>query len=210
MQLRSLGMASLLGLVAGFVGCGSETPTAQPTSEPAPTASAAADAVGGAPASADVPPPTDVVSRFLDQIRRGGDQTDAAALMTSKARAECQRTGLVLQPIGSPETHFEVTRSEPVPGSEDAALVHTLLVEPPLDGKSEAASYQVVWALRREASGWRISGLALEIEAGQDPLVVDFENGNDAARKLGVEVATERADQPALRQAADANAPAVR
>jgi hypothetical protein len=210
MQLRTLGMASLFGLVAGLVGCGSETPPAEESREPAAAASAAADGARVAPSPADVPPPTDIVSRFLDQIRRGGDQTDAAALMTSKARAECQRTGLVLQPIGSPETQFEVTRSERVPGSEDAALVHTLLVEPPLEGEAEPTSYQVVWALRREAEGWRISGLALEIEAGEEPLVVDFENGNDAARKLGVEVAADPADQPAVRQAAEASDPAVR
>lgn len=197
-------IAGFVVLGAGLVGCSSETPTAQQS--PAADASATSGEQGANQTSsqaAAVPPPTDVVSRFLDQIRRGGAQTEAGALMTTKAQAECKRTGLVVQPLGSPETHFEVTRSEFVPGTKDAALVHSMLTEPPLQEGAEPASYQVVWALRLEPAGWRISGLALEVEAGQEPLVVDFENGNDAARKLGVDIAATPANEPTEQQAAE-------
>lgn len=190
-------------LGAGIAGCSSEKPTAQQSPQAEMAANAGNPGSGGSAPHADVPPPTDVVSQFLDQIRRGGAQTEAGKLMTTKAQAECKRTGLVVQPIGSPETRFEVTRSELVPGTRDAALVHSVLTEPPLEEEADPVSYQVVWALRLEPAGWRISGLALEVAQGQEPLVVDFENGNEAARKLGVDIATTPAGEPGAQQASE-------
>jgi hypothetical protein len=44
--------------------------------------------------------------------------------------------------------------------------------------------YQVVWALQNEAGQWRISGLAMEIDPTQSPLIVNFEDGNRMAELL--------------------------
>jgi hypothetical protein len=44
--------------------------------------------------------------------------------------------------------------------------------------------YQVVWAVEKEAAGWRISGLAIEVAANQPPQIVDFEDGNQMAKLL--------------------------
>jgi hypothetical protein len=99
------------------------------------------------------------------------------------AQAECRRTGLVVQPIGSPDARFEVTRSEAVPGHDDAALVHSLWTEPS-EGGEAAATYEVVWALSHEEAGWRISGMILQLDPSAPPLMVDFENGDDVLAKL--------------------------
>ena len=168
--------------VAFTVGCGSSADsTASKAAKPSPADAVAADAPADIAPGAE--PPTEIVSRFLDSVRRGGAQAEAGRLMTEKAQAECRRTGLVVQPIGSPDAQFEVTRGEQVPGEQDAALVHSLWTEP--DGAGNRVTYQVVWALRRESVGWRISGLAMELQEGAEPLVVDFESGASLAAMMG-------------------------
>lgn len=124
---------------------------------------------------------TDVVSQFLDLVRRGGGDSGAAALLTQKAQNELNRIGRTVQPIGSPDARFVVTRAEAVPNKSDAALVHSVWSEP--DG-AESSEYQVVWALQNQSGQWRISGLAMEIDPEQSPLVVNFEDGNRMAALL--------------------------
>lgn len=144
--------------------------------------------------SASIPPATTVVSEFLDRVRRGGAaQVEAARLLTARAQAECQRTGLQMGSMGSPDARFEVTRAESLPDSDDAVLVHTLWIEPTAEDKE--ATYQVVWAMQREPEGWRISGLVMEMEPGTEPIVVDFEDGDQAVAVLGL------AGEPEARQA---------
>lgn len=160
-------------LVALMIGCGSGDPAdPQDGSDAAPAAASA-----GA-----MPSPTDVVSLFLDEIRRGGDDSRAQSLLTQRAQSVLLKIGHTVQPLGSPDARFDVTRSEPVPGEENAALVHSLWREPAENGSLQ--DFQVVWAVERESAGWRISGLAIEIAAGQPPQIVDFEDGALMSRLL--------------------------
>jgi hypothetical protein len=126
--------------------------------------------------------PTDVVSQFLDLIRRGGEDSGAGSLLTTMAQSELSRIGRNVQPIGSPDAKYTVTRSSAVPGQPDASLVHCIWQEPTANGGVD--EYQVVWALQREPVGWRISGLAMEIEPNQDPMIIDFEDGSRMAKLL--------------------------
>ena len=136
------------------------------------------------PAAANVKKasPTDVVSQFLDRVRRGGEDSDAGILLTTRAQSELKRIGRSVQPIGSPDAFFNVTRSEPVPGEPDSMLVHSIWSEPSGDGTN--SDYQVVWAVQRESDQWRISGLAMELQPGQPPTIIDFENGDLMAKLL--------------------------
>ncbi|NND96931.1 MAG: hypothetical protein HKN47_06335 [Pirellulaceae bacterium] len=129
--------------------------------------------------------PTDVVSQFLDQVRRGGADSGAGNFLTAKAQSELARIGRSVQPIGSPDAKFEVTRAEPIPGEDNAMLVHSIWTEPIPDGSTTA--FQVVWAVQLEKAGWRISGLAMELQPGTDPTVIDFENGAMMAKLLADE-----------------------
>ncbi|MEM6981000.1 MAG: hypothetical protein AAF539_15170 [Planctomycetota bacterium] len=135
-----------------------------------------------------------IIGQFLDRIRRGGDSQQATSLLTDRAQAELARIGQPIQPIGSPDASFQITRSEPAPtgdtsvAGESAAarLVHCIWSEPnpdaafAADGTAVASptlDYQVVWAVVRQPEGWRISGLVLETTPDEPPMVLDFENG---------------------------------
>lgn len=171
-QILSLCMISAFAL--GTIGCGSSS-----TETAAVAPKAAASDTGAEPAVAS---PTDVVSQFLDLIRRGGEDSGAGSLLTETAQSELARIGRNVQPIGSPDARYTVTRATAVPGQPDASLVHCLWQEPVEGGG--IVEYQVVWALQLETAGWRISGLAMEIDPNQDPMIIDFEDGTRMARLL--------------------------
>ena len=177
----ALGLSYTL-IITLAVGCGSGTPVAD---NPNPLNPEGITTNGGTTSPASLnPPPTDIVSQFLDEIRRGGEDSRANALLTSRAQSELQRIGQTIQPIGSPNASFEVTRFELHPQDATAAMVHSIWSEPNAEGDNVASS-QVVWALRQEQSGWRISGLAITIDPeAEDPVVFNFEDGNQMAAML--------------------------
>ncbi len=167
---------SLLAAVAACLvvsaGCGRSPEQATGPSNQAPANANAA--------SKDAPVQT--VTRFLDALRRGGGEQTVASLLTEAARKECQRTGLVIEPPGSPEAKFEVTRGEMIPGRQDAALVHSVWTEPA--GGEGPAKYEVVWAVKQETPGqWRICGMIAQLP-GQQPVAIDFENGDEILAHL--------------------------
>ena len=129
-----------------------------------------------------VVPATDVVSQFLDLVRRGGADSGASSLLTAKAQSELARIGRTLQPIGSPDARFQVTRAQTVPGDDESALVHSRWTEP--QGNEKTLEYQVVWAVQMEEGQWRISGLAMEMDPSKDPMIVNFEDGGRMAALL--------------------------
>lgn len=160
-------------LLALTIGCGSgESADEVPKS----------DSASPADSAAVLPSPTDVVSLFLDEVRRGGEDSRAQSLLTQRAQAVLSKIGHTVQPLGSPDARFDVTRAESVPGEQNAALVHSLWREPTENGTLQ--DFQVVWAVEREAAGWRISGLAIEIAENQPPQIVDFEDGAMMSRLL--------------------------
>lgn len=166
-------------LVPCFLGCGGQTEQAANQASVSPSEEAESNAL--------VNSPTDVVSQFLDEVRRGGEDSLAESLLTLTAQSELRRIGQTVQPIGSPDASFKVTRAEMVPDEPGSALVHSLWVEPNPDGTQ--TTNQVVWAVEQEGRYWRISGLVIAIEENQPPMVLDFENGDMMARLLAGETA---------------------
>jgi len=176
------------------IGCGKSSEVAENQNE---TVTNVSESTAGG-----VPSPVDVVSQFLDSVRRGGQDSDAGGLLTQRAQLELKRIGRAVQPIGSPDARFNVTRSEAVPGEANSALVHSIWTEP---GEGDTtADYQVVWALHRESAGWRISGLVMELQPGEEPTVIDFENGELMAQLLSGD---SQASNPAASQTSQATAP---
>src|SRR5690606_33416614 len=154
-----------------LTGCG-KSPTNSPAEATAPPQPSGDAATTTGPA--DVSAAMDTVSHFLDAVRRGGDTGRAHSLLTTEACAVLERLGRTVQPIGSPDAAFTVTRSEAVPDHPNMALVHSTWSEPTGEGTNE--SYQVVWALQLQQGQWRISGLAMELDPEQPPMIVDFED----------------------------------
>ncbi|WP_146528570.1 hypothetical protein [Novipirellula artificiosorum] len=159
------------------------------------------------PASASGPSPTDVVSQFLDRVRRGGEGSGAEKLLTERAQAELKRIGRTVEPIGSPDAHFNVTQARGIEGEPNAMLVQSIWSEPAEDGTH--SDFEVVWAVHRGADGWRISGLVMDVEPGQPPVVIDFENGEEMEKMLvGSEEPAGSASSTAASQAAASQAAA--
>ncbi len=196
----------LFVLAIGAVQCGcSKQETA---SEPA----AATAAVAQTPEQASKAEA--VVSHFLDRIRRGGENHNAMTLLTDRAQSELQRIGQVVQPIGSPDAQFEVTRSTPMPidvgvdGEQvTGRLVHCIWTEPATPDEAgekspEPQTYQVVWSVMLQDDGWKISGLVLEMSPNEPPMVLDFENGEQMAKILGGAPAEQTAASPEQETAA--------
>lgn len=174
------------------LGCGQSGDVAQTTTLANTTAAAS-------------PSPTDIVSQFLDEVRRGGADSAAGSLLTVRAQQVLKEIGRTVQPLGSPDAKFEVTRGEPVPDDENAVLVHSIWTEPNEDGTK--SQFQVVWAVQNESAGWRISGLAMELQPGAAPEIIDFENGALMAQLLA-EPAPQQAAQNAGTETNQATAPA--
>lgn len=190
-----------------LVGCG-KSETGSPVDQAAQKSAAP---VAGAVASAqDINAAKDTVSEFLDAIRRGGDSNRAHQLLTSQATKILEGLGRTIQPIGSPDATFEVSRSEAVAEHPGMALVHSTWSEPAAEGPAE--SYQVVWAMQFE-KGWKISGMAMEFDPTKPPMIVDFEDAAQMAelfREQADEVATEPATPAAgVRTAEAGNAAAA-
>jgi hypothetical protein len=177
---------SLVTSLAPIVGCGgSSDPAAQRETAPP------------SPEKASVEPAaTEVVSQFLDRVRRGGNDSTADQLLTKLARQEMKRIGRPLQFPGSPETTYEVRKAMPIPNEPDSVWVQTYLSEPSDEGAS--LQYEVVWTLRQENEQWRISGFVLDQGDQLEPLRIDFENGDEMeARLAAVEQAAEAEAEPA-------------
>lgn len=157
---------------------------------------------GSAPAVAgNVMPPNEVVALFFDSMRRG-DEVQTAGLLTTKAREELAKYELVVQPPGSPAATYQVGRVSFLDNDKDSAYVESVLNEPTGNG-SETKPWEIVWAMRLEAEGWKIAGFAFELSEDQPPMVVDFENGADMKAKIeGVQQpATQPATQPTTQTA---------
>ncbi len=210
-----LGLLTCVLIVAmGLVGC---SDSAAP--QPAAQGDAANGAVGQATADAqqapvEVPgvnaleaaklpsvpvantaPPEQVVQTFLDAMK-SGDIATKANLLTQKAREETARENFEVNPQGAEGAQFEVRPAEYLPENPNGAHVTSVWTETYPDS---TIKYDVVWVLRRQAEGWRIAGMAIELVPGQPPAFLNFEDAADMAKKYEEAMA---ASQPAAAEVA--------
>ncbi len=193
-----LAAAAMISVFA--LGCGSDKPTADEPADSAAQTETQGEAPGahaattpqadpglladrGRPKSPNLPAPNaqpqTVVRAFLEATR-AGDESMAGALLTRRAIEETRKRGLSVQPIGSPTMKYTIGRTEPAPNN--GVYVKCLWTEPYSDGTSD--EYEVVWVLRQEPVGWRIAGMAAQLEPEDDPIFLDFEFPDELARRL--------------------------
>ena len=176
--------------IAGCGGNGATQPVAQTQGKG--VTSVRATESGRSPAEAEdeevgEPPieatasPAEVVTFFLDSLR-AGDKTNVAATLTKKARQETSREGLVVQPIGTPDAKYEVGTVEYVGSRKDGAHVQSIWTE--VDESGEKATYDVIWVLRKQETGWRIAGMATQVAEGEAPEFLNFENPREMLNKI--------------------------
>ncbi len=158
-------------LIAGSIlGCGAKEKSSNATS-----------AAGNSPAATEAKTqhvsfksstPEEAVTEFLDALRSGNEKT-AEALLTTRAREETAAHDMVVEPPGAPNASYSVGRVQHPDGQADAAYVSSVWSEK--EGQVED-SYEVVWILRKETTGWRIAGMATQLTDSQDPVFLNFED----------------------------------
>jgi hypothetical protein len=200
-------------LATGLVGCSN---TAQPesTAQQPPAAAAPAAIAAQSQEQVETPginaveaaklpsvqvahtaPPEHVVQTFLDAMKNG-DIGTKAALLTQKAREETARENFEINPQGAAGAQYEVRPAEYLPENPNGAHVTSVWTETYPDG---TVKYDVVWVLRRQAEGWRIAGMAIELVPGQPPAFLNFEDAADMTKKYEEAMA---ATQPAAAEVA--------
>jgi len=124
--------------------------------------------------------PHDVVAAFLTALRNG-DENVASCLLTSRAREETAKRNLVVQPPGAPSATYQVGEVEYATEQKDGAYVPSSWTENDRDGV--AHTYQITWVLRRQSDGWRVAGMATQVDEAKPPLFLNFEDPEDMLRK---------------------------
>ncbi len=156
-MVRSKGwMAAAVGVALLLTGCGG-------SSQPG--------------AAADVEGAEAVISEFLAAVKKGDDKR-ASELLTQVARKKTTEMEMVVAPPGSDTASYKVLESE-VEGSE--AQVGTDWTD--LDADGRPRTDRIVWMLRHEAEGWRISGMATRVFPDMPPILLNFEDPQDMLRK---------------------------
>lgn len=120
--------------------------------------------------------PDEVVFGFLEAVRVG-DVDGANALLTPAALEMTAAHDLVVAPPGSPTASFEVAEVQYVV-SEGVRGAHVRSLWSDVSPEGEQATEEVVWVLSEESTGWRIMGMAAQLEAGQEPVFMNFEDEN--------------------------------
>ena len=148
--------------------------------------------------SASVPsdPVARVVHEFLEAVRVG-DTAASSSRLTPLALQRTNELDLNFSPPGSPTARFKVGAVEML--DAEKAVVECIWTDEDADGTPR--DEKITWALKLNASQWRISGMAADMGPEQEPIVMDFENPGQLASRYGtVEVQSEtplQAAQPA-------------
>ncbi len=124
-------------------------------------------------------PPDQIVAAFLGALRNG-DSGVAEALLTRRAHDETRKRDLTLQELGSPRAKFEVGVPKYLGTTKNGAHVNTAWTE---EKDGAVISYDVIWALRRQDSGWRVAGMGAQLEPGQPLVYLNFEDPDDMLAK---------------------------
>lgn len=194
-------------LVCGFAGCGgapqgsSDAANSSP-SGPGGAGLANADSGPGVSQPQAVSDPAAVVAQFYEALRRGSDET-IASLLSDKARQETSRSGLGIQSQASESLSYQISETEFVSDEMDGAHVRTTWMEPSPEGDMTAT--EVIWVLRKQNDGWKISGMATPVVEGELPLLFNFEEPEDMLRKK--EFVEQQLGEPAGSQADTAEVP---
>lgn len=162
-MLRSCWMLGCAGALLALTGCGSGDTAPQAKKSPSGQTEAKPKVTADTPDGA--------VTMFLESVRTGDDAV-AAEMLTKLARQKTEEMELVVAPPGGDDMSYEVGEVETV--SDEIAHVACMWS----DGEER---HDVVWALRKEKRGWRIAGMATQLEGV--PLLLNFEDPEDMFRQ---------------------------
>ncbi len=124
--------------------------------------------------------PKEIVAMLFEALKKG-DRETVEGLLSPVARKEMPKYGLKVEPLGSPDGQYQITKVEFPKGKSDTAYVACIWKEPRPNGTIDAA--EVVWVVRKQSGDqWRITGMA--VESPQKQLVFfDFERPDEMIRE---------------------------
>ena len=146
-----------------------------------PTPRAEGNATGKAESAATtvkIEGPAAAVQDFLEALRTGSDEK-ASKMLSTAARQKTAALNRSVTPPASDTAKFAVGKVEYV--NEDGARVASTWTDIDEDGKPKTD--EAVWVLRREDKAWRVAGVAAQVFPGEPPLLLNFEDPQDMARK---------------------------
>lgn len=163
------------GLLVVLISTGCNRESADPS--PAATGSRQSTARERAKAAKS---PEEAVRAFLAAIR-DRDEPAARRLLTPAAREMTANLALLSQLQVTEQARFEVAEVEYL-ADEGGAHVSSTWTDVDEDG--EEFTDRVVWILRDEVEeGWRIAGMAMKVFPDQPPVIFNYEDPEDTARK---------------------------
>jgi len=190
------------GLLAACCTTGCNRGSSSPPEIAAAAPSKKSSFVPGKPAKS----PEEAVTAFLEAIRNRNEEA-ARQLLTPVAREKTQNLALLSQPQVTGQARFEVSGVEYL---EDEAGAHVASTWTDVDEAGEEITDRVVWILRNEeVEGWRIAGMAMKVFPDQPPVIFNYEDPDDTARKrqlLEEEFARRESAEGSSDGAADADA----
>lgn len=147
----------------------------------------------------------EVCHRFMNLIR-SGNRIAAENLLTKTALRITTQAGLQLEPMGGPTAVYEVCDVRYATTKQKLAQVECSITDK-VDG--EDYEMNVTWLVRKQNTGWRISGVMLELDSGQIPDLLSFENIDDVSKIKGLaeEDVIESSD---VSRQADASSPNIK
>lgn len=119
-------------------------------------------------------PPAAAVAEFLEAVRVG-DDAKAASMFTPAARNQVAQLGYQVAPKKSDTATFQVGKVEYTEGG--VAQVSATWTD-------LNRSDDMLWMLRSGPEGWRIAGMAATVFPDEPPLLLDFENLQEAMNKI--------------------------
>ncbi len=122
--------------------------------------------------------PAAAVYQFLDAVRTGNDDK-AANMLSALAREKAAAWNRNVTPPASDTARFTIGKVEYL--GEDGARVASTWTD--LDEDGQLNSDNAIWVLRKEAQGWRIVGVAATVFPGEPPLLLNFEDPEEMAKK---------------------------
>ncbi|HJN11775.1 MAG TPA: hypothetical protein QF564_24030 [Pirellulaceae bacterium] len=124
-------------------------------------------------------PPDQIVAAFLGALR-SGDSGVAEALLTRRAYEETRKRDLAVRSLGSPAATFKIGIPEYLGAHKNGAHVNTTWTE---TQNGAVSSYDIIWALRRQDSGWRVAGMGAQLGPGEQVVYLNFEDPDDMLAK---------------------------
>ena len=134
---------------------------------------------GRAAAGPSADGPAQAVFQFLEAVRTGNDQ-GAQGMLTRLAQEKTAELEMMVAPPGSDTASFEVGEVELL-GDQNARVASSWT---DLEHDGGSRTDYITWLVRRDSSGWRISGMATELVPGEGPVVLNFENPEEIRNHL--------------------------